>query len=66
MCNGKHRMYYFVEDIGERKLCGDFDTYRLSDLSKYFLDVNWCIIEDFGLAMLMVMLKVSLRHIEAK
>ena len=53
VCHGKPRIYYFVEDIGENKLWGEFEANRLSDISKYFLVVDWCNIEDFGLAMLM-------------
>ena len=47
-------LLYFVEDIGKNKLRGKFETINwLSDISKYFLVIDWCSIEDFGLAMLM-------------
>ena len=58
-CNGKHRIYYFIEYRRVNKLCGEFEANPLSDILKYSLVVDWCNIEDFGLAML----EVSLRHI---
>ena len=52
-CIGKPRIYYFVEDMGKNKMRGKFEANWLSDISKYFLVINWCNIENFGLAMIM-------------
>ena len=53
-CNGEPRIKYSVENVGENKFWGEFDfeANRRSDISKYFLFVNWCSIDDLGLAML--------------
>ena len=52
-CDKKPCVYYFVENTNKNKLRGEFEANRLHEISKYFLVVDWCNIEDFELAMLM-------------
>ena len=51
MYNGKSRIYYFVGEIRVKNLWGEFETNLLSNVSKYYIVVDYGDMEYFGQAL---------------